>query len=67
MSHQPYDDFKIFADYDILNKHRKQHINNVISLYDANTVSPILFTDQKFTLVYVNTNFDKIINYYKKV
>lgn len=65
MSHKFCFGFKIFTDYDILGEPVIQHINSVISLYDARKVSPVIFGDQQSMSNYIDKNFDNILRLYK--
>jgi hypothetical protein len=67
MSHQSYFNFKEFTDYDVNGNRKLQYINDIISLYDFNEVSPVIFSDQQLHNEYLKKNFEKIINYYKNV
>jgi hypothetical protein len=67
MFHQPRFNFKWFTDSDINGNNQLQYINNRISLYDANEVSPVMFGDQQLQNKYIKINFEKIINYYRNI
>lgn len=67
MSHHQQPNFIKFPNVDINDYKVWQYVNNTISLYDVNEVSPVLFSDQKLRCKYVLSNFDKIVEHYKKV
>ena len=66
MSHNFISGFGPLSAANIYGDEKIQYINNTISLYDSNEVSPILFCDQKIINDYIELNFKEIINRYKR-
>jgi hypothetical protein len=59
MSHQSCFNFRGFTYTDINGNNQFQYINDRISLYDANEVSPIIFGDQQLQNKYIKKIFEK--------